>query len=59
MIAYWIVAFPIGVYLVRYTDTGAGGVWIGLIIGLTVACTLLLTRLYANNKKLNQQFNIS
>jgi multidrug resistance protein, MATE family len=59
MIAYWIVAFPIGIYLVRYTNTGAGGVWIGLIIGLTVACILLLGRLYLNNKKLNREFNPS
>ena len=59
MVAYWIVAFPIGIYLVRYTNTGAGGVWIGLIIGLTVACILLLGRLYLNNKKLNREFNPS
>jgi len=56
MVAYWVVAFPIGIYLVRFTDTGASGVWIGLIIGLSVACVLLLSRLYLNNKRLHQQF---
>jgi multidrug resistance protein, MATE family len=56
MIAYWVVAFPIGIYLVRYTDTGPSGVWMGLIIGLSVACVLLLGRLYFNNKRLSQQF---
>ena len=52
MVAYWIVAFPVGIYLARFTDTGAAGVWIGLIVGLTVACVLLLTRLFMMNKRL-------
>lgn len=52
MIAYWIIAFPVGIYLARYTDTGAAGVWIGLIVGLTVACVLLVTRLLMMNKRL-------
>lgn len=54
MLAYWIIAFPIGIYLARYTDMGAAGVWTGLIIGLTVACVLLLMRLYNNNNRLAQ-----
>lgn len=54
MLAYWIIAFPVGIYLARYTDMGAAGVWTGLIIGLTIACVLLLTRLYMNNKMLSQ-----
>lgn len=52
MIAYWVIAFPVGIYLARYTDFGAAGIWLGLILGLTVACILLLIRLYMNNKKL-------
>lgn len=54
MLAYWIIAFPVGIYLARYTDMGAAGVWTGLIIGLTIACVLLLTRLFMNNKRLSQ-----
>jgi len=54
MLAYWVIAFPVGIYLARYTDMGAAGVWTGLIIGLTIACVLLLTRLYTNNKRLSQ-----
>ena len=53
MVAYWIVAFPVGIYLSRFTSMGAPGVWIGLIVGLTVACILLLMRLYMNNKRLS------
>ncbi|WOE33172.1 MULTISPECIES: MATE family efflux transporter [unclassified Acinetobacter] len=56
MIAYWMIAFPLGIYLVRYTDLGAAGVWIGLIVGLTVACILLLTRLYRNNQHIQRSF---
>lgn len=52
MIAYWVIAFPVGIYLSRYSSMGAAGVWIGLIVGLTVACILLLIRLYHNNRRL-------
>lgn len=52
MIAYWVIAFPVGVYLARFTEMKAAGVWVGLIVGLTVACILLLMRLYMNNKRL-------
>jgi len=52
MIAYWVVAFPVGVYLARFTEMQAAGVWVGLIVGLTVACVLLLTRLYRINHRL-------
>ena len=55
MIAYWVIAFPVGVYLARFTQMQAAGVWVGLIVGLTVACVLLLTRLYMNNKRLVQR----
>jgi multidrug resistance protein, MATE family len=56
MLAYWIIAFPIGVYLSRFTDMGAAGVWVGLIVGLAVACVLLIIRLYTNNAKLERKF---
>lgn len=52
MIAYWVIAFPVGVYLARFTEMKAAGVWVGLIVGLTVACVLLLTRLYRINHRI-------
>ena len=55
MFAYWVIAFPVGIYLARYTEMGASGVWVGLIVGLSAACVLLLSRLYSNNKRLSQQ----
>lgn len=53
MLAYWVIALPLGIYLARYTRFGAAGVWTGLILGLSVACVLLLARLYHNNKRLS------
>lgn len=54
LMAYWVIAFPIGLYLARYTHWGVAGVWLGLIIGLSIACVLLLSRLYLNTKRLSQ-----
>ncbi len=54
LMAYWVIAFPIGLYLARYTHWGVAGVWLGLIIGLSIACVLLLSRLYLNTKRLSK-----
>lgn len=54
MLAYWVIAFPVGVYFSRFGSMGAAGVWVGLIVGLSVACVLLLIRLYMNNQRLSQ-----
>ena len=43
-IAYWIVGFPISIYLGRYTSLKAEGVWIGLLAGLTAAAIMLYLR---------------
>lgn len=51
LLAYWVVAFPLGVYLARYTPMAAAGVWVGLIVGLTVACVLLLARLHQQQRR--------
>ena len=47
-VAYWIFGLPIGYYLTYYgvnEPMGAGGVWIGMIVGLTIAAVLLINRL--------------
>lgn len=54
MLAYWVIAFPVGVYFSRFGSMDAAGVWVGLIVGLSVACVLLLIRLYMNNQRLSQ-----
>ncbi len=45
LFSYWAVAFGIGYYLAHHAGFGATGLWIGLIIGLTVATIGLLIRL--------------
>ncbi len=42
--AYWVVGFPLGLYLGFAHGLGARGVWMGLIAGLSVAAVLLLAR---------------
>jgi MATE family multidrug resistance protein len=51
-VAYWMVGFPISYYLGLSTDMKAVGVWIGLLIGLTVASVLLYYRFAYLSKKL-------
>lgn len=51
-IAYWVIAFPVGIYLCRYANYSAAGVWIGLLMGLIVACVLLLLRVLSLNRNL-------
>lgn len=45
LFCYWLVALPLGTYLVRYTDTGAQGFWMALVTGLSLSSVLLTLRL--------------
>ena len=56
MFCYWIVALPLGIYLVRYTDIGAQGFWMALITGLFLASILLTLRLRYQQKRLQTQW---
>ena len=40
-VAYWVIGFPISIYLGLYTDLKATGIWIGLLAGLTAAALFL------------------
>lgn len=51
-IAYWIISLPVG-YLFGFTfHLGVEGVWIGLLIGLTVSAILLTLRFNYKSKHL-------
>ena len=50
-ISYWVVGFPISIYLGLYTSLGASGIWIGLLAGLTTASVLLFIRFNYLTKK--------
>ena len=51
-VAYWLVGFPISYYLGKHTDLKATGIWIGLLVGLTVAALLLYIRFVRLSKRL-------
>lgn len=51
-VAYWIIGFPISIYLGKYTQLKAIGVWIGLLAGLVAAALFLYIRFERLSKKL-------
>lgn len=56
LFCYWGVAIPLGAYLVRFTDMGAKGVWIGLVTALGLASALLGSRLLWQQKTLKKRW---
>jgi len=50
--AYWILGLPIGYWLGFHADYGAVGIWIGLLIGLSVAAFMLSLRFNRLTKRL-------
>lgn len=50
-IAYWIIALPVGYLLGFSFNLGVEGVWIGLLIGLTVSALLLTLRFNKRSKE--------
>jgi MATE family multidrug resistance protein len=43
-IAYWVIGLPIGYIFAFPMRMGPGGMWLGLITGLTFASLFLITR---------------
>ncbi|HNG47888.1 MAG TPA: MATE family efflux transporter [Agitococcus sp.] len=61
LIAYWIVALPVGYGLAMWPlwhgqALGVYGFWVGLVVGLGVACGLLNWRLNSSLKRLKRQW---
>lgn len=54
-VAYWLIGFPVSIYLGLQTDLKAVGVWIGLLAGLTAAALFLYLRFNYLTKKLLRQ----
>jgi multidrug resistance protein, MATE family len=54
-VAYWIIGLPLG-YILGFTmGYGANGIWIGLLVGLTVTAAAMLWRFNYLSKKLLSQ----
>lgn len=51
LFAYWFMAIPLGYLFGIYLDWGAIGVWIALLIGLTLAAVMHLTRFHVLSKR--------
>ncbi|WP_418263789.1 MATE family efflux transporter [Flavobacterium faecale] len=51
-VAYWVVGFPICIWLGLYTELRAIGIWLGLLAGLTTAALFLYLRFNHLTKKL-------
>lgn len=51
-VAYWVIGFPISIYLGLFTPLKAMGIWIGLLAGLTSAAIFLFYRFNKITKKL-------
>jgi multidrug resistance protein, MATE family len=43
-VAYWVIAIPLGAYLGFSLKMGSVGIWLGLLVGLTVSAFLLYFR---------------
>ena len=57
-ISYWILGLPSGYYTAEYLGMGAAGYWIGILIGLSLAAVLLISRLNKLSKDAMAQAHI-
>ena len=45
LLGFWALGLPIGGWLALPGGMGARGIWIGLVLGLTIMCTVVLLRI--------------
>jgi MATE family multidrug resistance protein len=50
-VAYWIIGLPLGYYAGFHLNLGPNGIWIGLLIGLTLTASAMLYRFVRLSKK--------
>lgn len=46
MVAYWFIALPLGWFLAFKMQFGAAGIWVGLVVGLTLVSIILNRRFF-------------
>lgn len=56
-VAYWLIGFPVSYYLGLHTHLNAQGIWIGLLVGLTVSAFFMYWRYqYLTSKDFSKKF---
>jgi len=45
LLGFWVLGLPLGGWLALPGGMGARGIWIGLVVGLTIMCTVVLLRI--------------
>jgi len=51
-ISYWVIGLPVSYILAFTLDMGPVGIWLGLVVGLTIAGILLNWRFWAKSVKI-------
>jgi MATE family multidrug resistance protein len=51
-VSYWLIALPVGYVLAFHTDLRQNGIWLGFLVGLLAASTLLFLRFRKVIKKI-------
>lgn len=51
-VAYWVISLPLGYWFGFTLDYGANGIWMGLLIGLTITASAMFIRFRMLTKKL-------
>lgn len=59
LVAYWIVGLPVGYWLAFVANLGPHGIWLGLLISLTIAAVLLFVRFYYLSRRLKKSFPVA
>lgn len=57
-IAYWIIGLPLGYWLAFHQGYGGIGVWLGLLIGLTVTAAAMFVRFHRLTEKLSPDVTV-
>ncbi|NEW78515.1 MAG: MATE family efflux transporter [Gelidibacter sp.] len=59
-IAYWIIGFPVCIYLGKILDMGTIGIWIGLLTALTSSAIMLFLRFnYLSKKLIREKYELT
>lgn len=53
-IAYWVIGLPVSYFAALHWGMGAGGVWLGLLLGLSVSGSLLVWRFWRRVRSVDQ-----